>query len=75
MLIEDTYSANRWVGCWQCGWGEDTTLDIVAYGQIEVSEWSCTECGATNEYTNDTAWARVDEYIDQMKEERTWENQ
>jgi transcription elongation factor Elf1 len=72
MLIESTYGDDRWVSCGDCGWGGDMSLDIVAYGQIEMAEWPCGECGATNEYTNDTAWAGVDEYVDQMKEERAW---
>jgi hypothetical protein len=72
MFIEDTYSDDRWVACADCGWGGDVGLDIVAYYGIEIAEWPCGECNATNEYRNDTAWDRVDEYVDQMKEERAW---
>ena len=48
MFIEDTYSDDRWVACADCGWGGDVGLDIVAYYGIEIAEWPCGECNATN---------------------------
>lgn len=68
MLIESTYSDDRWVGCRQCGWGGDITLDIVIYYDTEYGDWPCPECGAVNEYKNEVAWNGNDEYHDRMKE-------
>ena len=68
MEIEHTYSDDRWVSCADCGWGGDMPLDLVAYYTIEMGDWVCPECGAVNEYRNDTVWDRADEYHDMMKE-------
>lgn len=75
MMIEDTYTDTRWAACSECGWGGDIDIDIVAYYGTEIGDWVCPECRSVNEYKNDTAWDRVDEYVDQMKEERAWESQ
>lgn len=68
MDIQDTYTDTRWACCAECQEGFDIDVDIVAYYGIEIGEWVCPECEAVNEYKNDTAWDRVDEYVDRMKE-------
>lgn len=68
MDIQDTYTDTRWAACSECGWGGDIDIDIVAFYGIEIGDWACSECQAVNEYRNDTAWSRVDEDHDRMKE-------
>jgi transcription elongation factor Elf1 len=69
MFIDDTFSVDRAVTCSRCDFDDVVGLDIVAYSTLEMAEWACPECGATNEYSNDTIWDRADEYHDRMKEE------
>jgi hypothetical protein len=68
MDIEATYAETRWAACAECKEGGDVDIDIVAYYGTEIGEWVCPSCEAVNEYKNDTAWDRADEYHDRMKE-------
>lgn len=72
MFIEDTYTDTRYVVCKACNEPDEIDIDLVAYVTVELGEWVCAQCGHMNDYENDTVWDRVDEYVDQMKEERTW---
>ena len=68
MQIEDTYTDDRNVTCDVCEFDGTVDLPLVAYGLIEVAEWVCPDCGAYNDYRNDTGFDRADEYNDRMKE-------
>lgn len=75
MNIEDTYTETRYVVCRGCHEPDEIELDLVAYVTTEIGEWVCAKCGYMNDYINETVWDRVDEYVDQMKEERAWQEQ
>jgi len=71
MQIEDVYWDERCVTC-ECGFDGDMELQLVCYGFTEIGEWDCPECKNLNEYSNDSAFDRADEYRDRMKDERAW---
>ena len=75
MYEQDTYVVERAVACKQCDFDGEQDIHVIVDGGIEFGEWECPSCRYTNDYENDTAWDRVDEYIDQMKEERAWLSQ
>ena len=75
MYEQDTYVVERAVACKECDFDGEQDIHVIVDGGIEFGEWECPSCRYTNDYENDTAWDRVDEYIDQMKEERAWLSQ
>lgn len=72
MYEQDTYVVDRAVACKQCDFDGEQDIHVIVDGGIEFGEWECPSCDYTNDYENNTVWDRVDEYIDQMKEERAW---
>jgi hypothetical protein len=68
MFESDPYSDDRWVACRHCDFGGDLEIHMVSYGDVETGEWDCPGCEGYNEYRNDLAYSRADEYHDMMKE-------
>jgi rubredoxin len=64
----DTRLVERYVTCPECGAEEEATMSVVAYGMVEVGEWSCPGCDSLNEYSRDWSWDLADQAFDMGRE-------